>query len=230
MKKIWLLFFFVSLAGAQTSSSKRWSGNFFGGYCLQSATGAVTHPAIIPIDEMSGYPQSGAPCVAADLTWKNRYRFALGWLPAKYVGTDEPVSSTVYPTHYDLGLGLNFGKPDRWTLYLGGNFRLLHFKVEDYAAGVLVSTVGVDHKMLFPMIDVGTELRLFKSFSLTASVKVYFGGDDSLTDYNGAAKLKLYRAFTVLAGYRQIKFKYNRNSLVTDLTLAGPYFQAGLQF
>lgn len=230
MKKIFLILILASVSHA-ASSSRKWSGELFGGYAILGAVGPMTHPAIVPIDDLANSEKGGGLAASFNLVLKNRYRFSGDWIASKLNGSEDPISSKVYLNHYELGLALNFGNPDKFKVFVGGIARLVNVKVEDYTQdGGLIASVGVDHKILLPMAQAGFDWTFMKVFSLVGTVKYFSGGGNTLSDYSGALQWRLIKAFSVTGGYRQIKFKYNKNSLDTDLTQSGPFVMAGFQF
>jgi hypothetical protein len=214
-----------------TATTGKWSGDLFGGYCLMGAKGAVTDPAIVTISSIDNYEKSGGLCAQGDLIYKNKIRISADWLPTKFVGSDSPIKSTVYLQNYDLGGSLNFGPPEKWSFYFGGNVRLLNFKVDNFLSnGTAIPSVGIDKKFLLPMLLVGGNIHLSKRFSLNAVGKFFYWNENSLYDVTGALAFKVYKAITLMGGYRYSHFKYAKDGLDADLKISGPYLLLGVQF
>lgn len=196
-----------------------------------SATGHATHPGIVTLSDLGTLTKEGKLCAALDLTIKGRYRISANYLPAYYSDTASPISSRLYANSYELGLALNFGKPDKWNFFIGGTGRLFQLKVEDYTeSGTIISTAGFDYKFLIPTIHSGLELKIGKRFAILGEVKLYSWKGNSLNDFSGTLKFRLIKALSVALGYRALKFNYTTDSLQTEVSLAGPFFMAGLNF
>lgn len=152
----------------------------------------------------------------------------------KTFAANVPFSSSLKMDHYDVAL--YYGIPFLKTATLG-IFNIeagLNARIFDLKAEINQPSTGIsDSKSLtlvVPMVYLGAQLKPIKYLSLEAEARGSAYNSNHYYDLIGRLKVQPFWPFFIAGGYRYEESKIDQSDVKANITLKGPFLEAGFIF
>ncbi len=185
----------------------------------------IDMPLIIPNIYVMATPMKfdGAGSKAASFTFANRTYSATA-----------PFTSEVKLDHYDVAL--YYGIPFVNTATVGMlNVDVgLNLRVIDFSAEIVQPTTSISESktatLPVPMVYVGVQFKPIDALSLEGEVRGVAYNANHYYDLIARAKYKFLGLAFVAAGYRYEDLKIDEEDVRANVTMEGPFAEAGVEF
>jgi outer membrane protein len=148
------------------------------------------------------------------------------------------ITSKLTLNQYDIGLyyGIPFLKTatlDRLGVDFGVNVRIVEFKAEITGQPVDATPVVSSEESLtvpVPMVFLAVQFKPVERFAIEAEARGISVGDNKIFSFVGRVKAKVFGPAFVAGGYRYDAIEIDEEDVVVDMSISGPFLEAGLSF
>ncbi|RMG69870.1 MAG: TIGR04219 family outer membrane beta-barrel protein [Nitrospirae bacterium] len=163
----------------------------------------------------------------ADSTLKRQFHFG-----DITVNIDEPFSSEVKLTHYDIALFYRIPLIRTATLNTLNIELGLNARVVDFSADVR-TTLQREHKSMtlpVPMLYAGVQFRPVKLINLEAEARAVAYGSNHYYDFMGRVRVNPFGPLFIAGGYRYEDIKIDHEDIDSKVKFKGPFVEVGVSF
>ena len=147
---------------------------------------------------------------------------------------DVEFDSEVTLNHYDVAL--YYGIPFLKTASLGKvNVDVgINVRIYDFQAKISQETLNNEASTSFtfpvPMVFLAAQVKPIDMFAVEAEARVISFDKNQISSLIGRLKVKVFGPLFAAGGYRYDKIKFDTEDVEADITLSGPFVEAGFEF
>jgi len=149
---------------------------------------------------------------------------------------DVEFDSEVTLNHYDVAL--YYGIPFLKTASLGKvNVDVgINVRIYDFQAKVSQTILGIpleeseSFTLPVPMLFLAAQVKPIDMFAVEAEARVISYDENQISSLIGRLKVKVFGPLFAAGGYRYDKIKFDTEDVGADITLSGPFVEAGFEF